>query len=432
MKNKNKALLSLVLVCTLLFLLTSCLWIDSGVIGDSGNGDYVTKGEISKLLQGIKENITVNAGDNNNIQINSSENQNLVAASKGLLSAVSIHCKFKITTMSTPLFGTPTPSTETVSSAGSGVIYTLDKTAGSAYIITNYHVLYCKGADTDNDISEDITVHLYGLEDSKYAIHAEYVGGSMNYDIAVLEVKSSDVLRESNAMAAEFADSNDISILDTAIAIGNPRDFGLSATVGAVNVESETIVMTSVDGSSYISLRVIRTDAAVNSGNSGGGLFNDKGQIIGIVNAKMSSSSVDNIGYAIPSNVAKYVTDNIIFYDKQDKSNDSVKRALIGIKVGVESAGTSYDTETGKITRYEVVNVDVVESDGASVGKLYVGDIIRSITVDGVTYEVKRKFNFVDIMLTARQTSTVVINVERAGESLAVEYDMSKVALTDW
>ena len=166
MKNKNKALLSLVLVCTLLFLLTSCLWIDSGVVGDSGNGDYVTKGEISKLLQGVKENITVNAGDNNNIQINSSENQNLVAASKGLLSAVSIHCKFKITTMSTPLFGTPTPSTETVSSAGSGVIYTLDKTAGSAYIITNYHVVYCKGADTDNDISDDITIHLYGLEDS--------------------------------------------------------------------------------------------------------------------------------------------------------------------------------------------------------------------------------------------------------------------------
>lgn len=432
MKNKNKALLSLVLVCTLLFLLTSCLWIDSGVVSDSEKADYVTKGEISKLLQGINENITVNAGDNNNIQINSSENQNLVAASKGLLSAVSIHCNFKITTMSTPLFGTPTPSTETVSSAGSGVIYTLDKTAGSAYIITNYHVVYCKGSDTDNDISEDITVYLYGLEDSKYAIHAEYVGGSMNYDIAVLEVKSSDVLRESNAMAAEFADSNDISILDTAIAIGNPRDFGLSATVGAVNVESETIVMTSVDGSSYISLRVIRTDAAVNSGNSGGGLFNDKGQIIGIVNAKMSSSSVDNIGYAIPSNVAKYVTDNIIFYDKQDKSNDSVKRALIGITVGVESAGTSYDTETGKITRYEVVKVDAVESDSASVGKLYAGDIIRSITVDGVTYEVKRKFNVVDIMLTARQTSTVVINVERAGESLAVEYDMSKVALTDW
>ena len=254
----------------------------------------------------------------------------------------------------------------------------------------------------------------------------------MNFDIAVLEVKSSDVLRESNAMAAEFADSNDVSILDTAIAIGNPRDFGLSATVGAVNVESETIVMTSVDGSSYISLRVIRTDAAVNSGNSGGGLFNDKGQIIGIVNAKMSSSSVDNIGYAIPSNVAKYVTDNIIFYDKQDKSNDSVKRALIGITVGVESAGTSYDTETGKITRYEVVKVDAIESDSASVGKLYVGDIIRSITVDGVTYEVKRKFNVVDIMLTARQTSTVVINVERSGESLTVEYDMSKVALTDW
>ena len=432
MKNKNKVLLTLVLTCTLLFLLTSCLWIDPVSSLGTNDGEYVTKDEINKLLQGINENVTVNAGDINNIQINSNGNQNLLAASKGLLSAVSVHCDFKITSVYTPIFGPSTPSTETVSSAGSGVIYTLDKTTGSAYIITNYHVVYCKGSDTDNDISDAITVHLYGLEDEKYAINAEYIGGSMKYDIAVLEVKSSDVLRESNAMAAEFADSNEISILDTAIAIGNPEGFGLSATVGAVNVESETIVMTSVDGSSFISLRVIRTDAAVNGGNSGGGLFNDKGQIIGIVNAKMSDSSIDNIAYAIPSNVAKYVADNILYYDKQDKNNDSVYRALIGINVGVESSGTEYDTETGKVTRFEKVKVDSVTEGGAAEGKLFEGDIITSLVVDGVTYEVKRTFNVVDIMLTARKTSTVVVNIERAGESLSVEFDMSNVELSVW
>ena len=434
MKKISRITSILLLLFVLMSLLTSCLWISPGNLtgNASDNNDYATKEEVRDLVEGIEENVTVNGGDNYNVEINSNGNQNLLAASKGLLSAVSVHCKFKVTTVSTPMFGQSTSKTETIPTAGSGVIYQLDKNTGSAYIITNYHVVYYKGANTDNDISDDITVHLYGLEDEKYAINAEYIGGSMNYDIAVLEVKNSDVLRTSNAMAAEFADSNDVAILDTAIAIGNPEDFGLSATVGAVNVESENIVMTSVDGSAYISLRVIRTDAAVNGGNSGGGLFNDKGQIIGIVNAKMSDSSIDNIGYAIPSNVAKYVADNIIFYDKQDSKNDCVYRALIGITVGVEAAGTNYDIETGKITRYEKVRVEEVSAGGLSEGKLSVGDIIKSVSVDGVTYEVQRTFNVVDIMLTARKTSKVVINIERAGEAIAVEYDMSKASLSAW
>ncbi len=435
MKNTARFFSLLLLLGIISSLFTSCLWMAPGSLTgdtDSKNKEYVTKDEVEDLIDGIEENVTVNGGDNFNVEINSSGNQNLLAASKGLLSAVSVHCNFEITTVSTPIFGQPTSKTETIPAAGSGVIYQLDKNKGSAYIITNYHVVYYKGANTDDDISDDITVHLYGLEDDKYAINAEYIGGSMNYDIAVLEVKNSDVLRTSNAMAAEFADSNSIAILDTAIAIGNPEDFGLSATVGAVNVESETIVMTSVDGSAYISLRVIRTDAAVNGGNSGGGLFNDKGQIIGIVNAKMSDSSIDNIGYAIPSNVAKYVADNIIYYNNQDAKNDCVYRALIGITVGVESSGTLYDTETGRITRYEDVKVEEVTEGTLSDGKLKSGDIIRSVSVDGVTYEVKRTFNVVDIMLTARKTSSVVINIERNGERLSVEFDMSKAELSAW
>ena len=428
MKSLTKIISALLLIGILSSILTSCLLIDTGSVTE----DYATKDDVRDLIQGIEENVTVNAGDNYNVQINSNANQNLLAASKGLLSAVSVHCKFEVTIFSTPMFGQSSSRTETVEGAGAGVIYQLDKNTGSAYIITNYHVVYYKGSNASDGISRDITVHLYGLEDEKYAIHAEYIGGSMNYDIAVLEVKNSDVLRTSNAMAAEFADSNDVTILDTAIAIGNPADFGLSATVGAVNVESETIIMTSVDGSAYISLRVIRTDAAVNGGNSGGGLFNDKGQIIGIVNAKMSDSTIDNIAYAIPSNVAKYVADNIIYYDKQDPSNDCVYRAMIGITVGIESAGTSYDTETGKITRYEVVNVEAVTEGGLSEGKLNVGDVIRSVSVDGVIYEVNRTFNVVDIMLTARKTSKVIINIERDGNKMAVEFDMSKVILSAW
>ena len=105
---------------------------------------------------------------------------------------------------------------------------------------------------------------------------------------------------------------------------------------------------------------------------------------------------------------------------------------MIGITVGVESAGTVYDTETGKITRYESVKVETVTDGGLAEGKLNVGDIIKSISIDGVVYEVTRTYNVVDIMLTARKTSSVVISIERAGEALSVEFDMSNVELSIW
>ena len=291
-------------------------------------------------------------------------------------------------------------------------------------------MVYSKGADTANDISDDIKCYLYGQEYDKYAVNASFIGGSMAYDIAVLKVSSSDVLRQSKAVAAEFADSNKVSILDTAIAIGNPEGLGISATVGAVNVESEYISMRSLDGSGYISVRVLRIDTAVNSGNSGGGLFNSDGELIGIVNAKIADESVDNIAYAIPSNVAKYVTENIIYYDTQNPANDSVNRLLIGVEVEVESAGVNYDEASGKVYKYEVVAVSKITKGGACDGKLQVGDVIKSVTIDGVKCEITRTFNVIDVMLTARKESSVVFTVERAGENLEIGIDMSAIPYT--
>ena len=144
----------------------------------------------------------------------------------------------------------------------------------------------------------------------------------------------------------------------------------------------------------------------------------------------MSDSTVDNIAYAIPSNVAKYVADNIIYYDKIDPANDSVYRAIIGVNVGVDSAGTIYDKTTGKITRYENVRVDAVEGGSLSDGKLAVGDIIKSVEIDGKSYEIVRTFNVIDVMLTARKTSSVKFTVVRGGENITVEFDMSAVNLT--
>jgi serine protease Do len=381
----------------------------------------MTKDEVNKLISGIDQNVTVNGGNNYNVTINSTESKNLLAASKALLSAVSINCTFNVTVNT--IFGTPT--TQEKQTAGAGVIYQLNKDKGDAYIITNYHVVYLNGANTKDSISDNIKVYLYGQEYEQYAIYADYIGGSQNYDIAVLKVKNSNVLKASNAVAAEFADSNDVCVLDTAIAIGNPAAIGISATVGSINVDSENLTMTSIDGTGRVTLRVMRIDTAINGGNSGGGLFNDTGKLIGIVNAKISDSSIDNIGYAIPSNVAKNVADNIIYYDSQDPENDCVYRILIGVTVGIASARTEYDTETGKVHKIEDVKIESVTVGGISDGKLAAGDIVRSVVIDGVTYDIVRTFNVIDVMLNARVTSAVTFNVERNGKTVSVDFDLS-------
>ena len=416
--------LTIITVCAILFTTSCALLFPTST--DTSN--LITKDEANKLIAGIEQNVTVNGGDSYNVTINSNESKNLLAASKALLSAVSISCTFKVTYNT--IFGTPT--TQEVQTAGAGVIYQLDKEQGNAYIITNYHVVYYNGANTDDDICDNIKVYLYGQEYEQYAIYAEYIGGSQNYDIAVLRVKNSNVLRESNAVAAEFADSNDVCVLDTAIAIGNPAAIGISATVGSINVDSENLTMTSIDGTGRVTLRVMRIDTAINGGNSGGGLFNDTGKLIGIVNAKISDSSIDNIGYAIPSNVAKNVADNIIYYDKQNPDNDCVYRILIGVSVGIASARTEYDTETGKVHKIEDVKIESVTVGGVSDGKLAAGDIVRSVVIDGVTYEIVRTFNVIDVMLNARATSSVIFNVERNGEMISVNFDLSGVTPSEY
>ena len=434
MRKISVAAIAVILVVSMLTM-SSCYVLDlnsftenSSTSTEGSDSDYMTREEVEELLSGTSNDYTVNSGDNYNITIDSAEGTNLLAASKGLLSAVSINCLFDVTVK--PFYGNSYKTQK--SSAGAGVIYQLDKNSGDAYIITNYHVVYCNGADTANDISDDISIYLYGMEYADYAIDASYVGGSQNYDIAVLRVRNSDVLRKSNAMAASFADSNKVSVLETAIAIGNPEANGISATVGAVNVDSESLTMTSIDGSGTVTLRVLRIDAAVNGGNSGGGLFNSNGDVIGIVNAKMSDSSIDNIGYAIPSNVAKYVADNIIYYDNLSSTNDSVYRILIGVNVAIKSASTVYDTETGKVLKVEEVMVDSVISGGASEGLLKEGDVITAATIDGVTYEIVRTFNVVDVMLTARASSTVVFHVVRDGAAMDITIDVSGVTPTEY
>lgn len=344
-------------------------------------------------------------GDVYNIEINDPVSSAAAAASKAVLSAVSISSIYRYTTM--------LGSTKTASSSGSGVIYSMSDGRTDAYVVTNYHVVY----NSSLGISENISVYLYGMESSECAISAEYIGGSMYYDIAVLKITDSEILKSSSAVPASFADSDTLNILDTVIAVGNASGSGLSATVGHLNVDSEYITLYGADDKTQITLRVMRTDAAVNPGNSGGGLFNAKGEVVGIVNAKSADDSIDNIGYAIPSNVATSIVDNIIYYcDGTDKT--CVYRCILGVTLSAKNPGVSYDSESGTVKKHEDVYISQI-TDGSPAEDLFkVGDIVKKITVADKTYEITRQFQLIDAMLDVREGMEVTFDVLRGSESV--------------
>ena len=183
-----------------------------------------------------------------------------VAIAKGLRSAVSIHAFF---TKTVPGYRPGSSGrVEEHYSAGSGVIYQMDRSEGDAFIVINYHVVYDLDSDTANGISNDITVYLYGGENEGQEIKATYVGGSLYYDIAVLRVENNEILKNSDACAVTVADSDQISVGDSAIAIGNAQGYGIAASLGVVSVDSEYVTMTAVDGVTEVVSRFIRVDTA--------------------------------------------------------------------------------------------------------------------------------------------------------------------------
>lgn len=337
-----------------------------------------------------------------------------------LLSAVSVYCEFTVTTEG----WLGNTREETATSAGAGVIYQLDKNKGDAYIITNYHVVFAP--DADQQISEKISVYLYGMEYTDYAIEATYVGGAMNYDIAVLKVQGSEILKNSEARAITSADSNDIVVGGSAVAIGNPEAGGISVTRGIISVDSEELTMTGADEKTEVTFRVIRIDAAVNHGNSGGGLFNTAGQLIGIVNAKIIADDIDGIAYAIPSNIAVGVAQNIIDNSTRADYKDGVWRCLMGITVVPDAIRREVDEEQGIVHIREDVAVQSVNPGSLAEGKLEEGDLLKTVRIGNKEYEITRTFVIVDAMLSARVGDTVTLTVERDGEEMEVKLKITE------
>ena len=158
--------------------------------------EYGFKGTEEEWLESLKGS----TGDKGETSISA-------AVNKAILSVVSINSYFT-KTVSSDIFGRPSNKTEEYGSAGSGVIIKDDKSTGTLYIVTNYHVVY--DVNADSAISKDIRVYLYGMELAKYAISATYIGGSMTYDIAVLKIENSEIYKNSNATACTVGSSGDM------------------------------------------------------------------------------------------------------------------------------------------------------------------------------------------------------------------------------
>ena len=198
-------------------------------------------------------------------------------------------------------------------SSGSGVIY--KKSGNTAYIVTNNHVI--NGAKKLSVILSDGT-----------SVNAELVGTDVWTDLAVLKISAENV-----TTTMDFADSDKIAVGETAFAIGSPLDVNLSNTVtkGIVSAVNRQIPMdVDGDGKNDWNQTVIQTDAAINPGNSGGALINNEGKLIGINESKIAQAtanvSAEGIGFGIPSNEVKLITEQL-------EQSGKVLRPALGVQL---------------------------------------------------------------------------------------------------
>ena len=345
------------------------------------------------------------------------------AANTALLSAVKVY----VSDYYTNYWGKKTE----ISAIGSGVIYKLNKDAGSAYIITNYHVVYNSNLTSVGGIYSDIKVYLYGYENDDQAIEAKYIGGAYDYDIAILQVEDSDIIKTSDARAVDVASSKDIVAGSTCFAVGNPAtgssltscsDIKISVTQGVVSVDSENVSVGDSSTGYTVSTRVIRVDAAINSGNSGGGLYNSKGQLIGIVNAKASSTSIENMGYAIPSDVVVGIADYAIA-NCDGEDDRYIKKLYLGIGGIINSSKSVYDTSSNAVRLVEEISVGEVSDDSVVSGILQEGDILNAVEFDGNRYAITRSYSLPDSLWNAKadETTSLKFYITRNGEDMTVE-----------
>lgn len=281
---------------------------------------------------------------------------------------------------------------------GSGVVYKVD--GDTAYVVTNNHVI--AGHD-----SLEVT-----LADGTQ-IEATEVGSDLLSDLAVLQISS-----ESVTDVIEFANSDDTQVGSIAIAIGSPLDsstFASTVTQGIVSGLNRSLpIDTDGDGTEDWEMTLLQTDAAINPGNSGGALVNSNGQLIGINSSKIATSTVEGMGFAIPSNDVQQIIEQL-------EANGEVVRPVLGtttvnlnyfaLETRVQDLGLAEDMTDGTVV------VDVMANSSAAAAGVEQFDVITAINDEPVTDgQVLRQ-----LLYKYQVGDTVTLTVIRGGEEQQVE-----------
>ena len=324
----------------------------------------------SQMLEGQRENAV--------IDITEIDTNALMTPAE--VYAANVNSTVGITTsVTTNFWGYQTTS----AASGSGFILSSD-----GYILTNFHVI---------ESSNAITVSLY--DGTGY--DAALVGYDANNDIAILKVDATDLT------PVVLGDSDNMNVGDSVIAIGNPLgELTFSLTAGTVSALDRQVTM-----QNGVTMNLIQTDCAINSGNSGGALFNLYGEVVGITNAKYSGSgsngeaSIDNIGFAIPLNSVRNIINSII-------EKGYIAKPYIGVSVtDVSDETQSYGLPQGAAVK------SVTEGGPAQKAGLQVNDIITHVGDTHIT----GSNDLVNIIGDTKAGDVLTLTVYRQGQTLTLE-----------
>ena len=341
---------------------------------------------------------SANGTTTNLVSLSNFSNTSIFAASKILPSIVGIEVSYNVTTNS--FFGFGGSQTSSATATGSGIIISED-----GYIVTNNHVVDSSSSNSSysyyelskaTSIKVKLNTATYG-EDAVF--DATVVGQDSQTDLAVLKIDKDGLT------PAEFADSDQAVVGEFVMAVGSPLGLDTTVTQGIISavdrqVESDGVVYT-----------CIQTDAAINSGNSGGALVNSDGKVIGINTLKLTGSNVEGIGFAIPINSTLDVIDQLIDYNK-------VLRPYIGI-TGIdvdENTAKRYDLVIGVYIQ-SVENFSPAEKAGLKAGDVIIKADGKDITTMDELTEIKNSHQIGD-------TITLVVN--RNGEEKEISVTLEE------
>ena len=363
------------------------------------------------------------------------------AINRSLMSGVSILANFRERENGTY---------ENKSYFGSGVILDVDIENGDMVVLTNCHVVYSAKANVQgvqNGYSNSITCWLYGNEDFETgggSMGATIIAASKTYDAALLSVKNSDVVKKSKAVAATWAGGEENYLGETVYAIGNPKGKKLSANVGYISKDLEKVAVDlgANNRPEEFEYNVIRSSVDVNSGNSGGGLFNASGELVGLVNSRSADSDMTGAGYALTGAVIRRVVARMLAEYDGENPVYGVNTLDHGIYLKVSDSYSTGLNDKGLAELREDTVVYSVDGLSKSWDKIEIGDQIKNVkikrVVNGETVTVEdadilREHNFYDVMLAVAPDDTVEFTIVRDGalleEPVSVVYSGSDFSL---